>query len=956
MPNSLLNKLKLFAAVCLQAYIFSLWCFKHNAYKCLFLKKPSILKKQLLLCLVFITTHCYAQNAAYWQQQVDVDIHAALNDTAHSLDGNIKMRYSNHSPDTLHFIWIHLWPNAYKNDRTALSDELLQNGRTDFYFSKEEDRGYINRLNFEVDGDIAMVKDHPQQQDIVQLFLPKPLPPGSSTSIQTDFRIKIPKLFSRSGHLGQSYQFTQWFPKPAVYDRKGWHPMPYLDQGEFYSEWGNYRVSLSLPAEYKVAATGVLKSKTLHGSQQTLQFEQDSVHDFAWFADKNYKVLHDTVQIASRVIDLYAYHFPGSKAQWSKAIGFMKDALHSKSNWVGTYPYSIVSVVESADTTGSLSGMEYPTVCIVSPDKNEAGLDFLINHEIGHNWFQGLLASNERLHPWMDEAMNSYYDKRYGLLKYNGNPIPIFPSKSQFIHKRMPQDFTATLLNSAIAIKKDQPIDIPAQNFSSLNYALIPYEKAAQWMQVLEQELGTSLLDSVMRHYFAQWKFKHPYPEDFLQVAQTVSGRDLSGIFALLSKKGALKPMPKKKIAFTGFFNLKNTDSLHYISAAPIAGFNFYDKLMLGGLIHNYNLPRSPFEFFVAPMYALGSQKLTGLAALSYQFYSGSNGQRIKVGLSAAHFTVDRFIDSTGKKNYQPYSKWVPTVKWELPSKNPRSTLSRYLQWKTFFINETGLLFSRDTINQIDVISYPRKKSYINQLELVAENNRALYPYKAVWNTALGKGFIRTDVTLNYFFNYATGGGMQVRMFAGKFFYTGSKTLLTQFETDRYHLNMTGPKGYEDYTYQNYFYGRNEFDGGASQQIMIRDGAFKVRTDLLSSKIGKTDDWLGAINLSTTIPHKINPLSVLPIKLPIKLFADIGSYANAWDDNHAGTPKLLYDAGLQLSLLNNTVNIYVPLLYSKVYSDYFKSTLGPKRFWKTISFSIDVQNISLKKLLPLAPL
>jgi hypothetical protein len=195
---------------------------------------------------------------------------------------------------------------------------------------------------------------------------------------------------------------------------------------------------------------------------------------------------------------------------------------------------------------------------------------------------------------------------------------------------------------------------------------------------------------------------------------------------------------------------------------------------------------------------------------------------------------------------------------------------------------------------------------------------------------------------------------MNVRLFAGKFFYTGNKTFLTQFQTDRYHLNMTGPKGDEDYDYSNYFYGRNEFEGLAAQQIMIRDGAFKVRTDLLSNKIGKTDDWLAAMNFTTTIPDKVNPLELLPFKIPVKLFADIGTYSDAWKNN-SGTPRILYDAGLQVSLLKNTINVYVPLLYSKVYDDYFKSTITEKRFRKNISFSIDVQNLSLKKFVPQLP-
>ena len=187
---------------------------------------------------------------------------------------------------------------------------------------------------------------------------------------------------------------------------------------------------------------------------------------------------------------------------------------------------------------------------------------------------------------------------------------------------------------------------------------------------------------------------------------------------------------------------------------------------------------------------------------------------------------------------------------------------SAYLQWKTYLINETGLSFSRDTIQQLDIISYPTRKRYLNQFRAVLENNRALYPYQAMMDVEQGKGFIRLALTGRYFFQLSRRGGLQTRLFAGKFIYTGAKTFLTQFETDRYHLNLTGPNGYEDYQYANYFIGRNEYEGLANQQIMVRDGAFKVRSDLLSQKIGKTDDWLAALNLCTTIPKQINPLSV----------------------------------------------------------------------------------------------
>jgi hypothetical protein len=233
----------------------------------------------------------------------------------------------------------------------------------------------------------------------------------------------------------------------------------------------------------------------------------------------------------------------------------------------------------------------------------------------------------------------------------------------------------------------------------------------------------------------------------------------------------------------------------------------------------------------------------------------------------------------------------------------------------------------------------------------VIENNRALYPYRGELKLESGKDFIRAAFTGNYFFNYATGG-LNARLFAGKFFYAGSRTSSKRFSTDRYHLNLSGPNGHEDYTYSDYFVGRNHFDGWQSQQMMVRDGAFKVRTDYLAQKLGKTDDWLVAANFTSTIPAAINPFMLLPVKIPVRAFFDIGTYAESWKQN-AESDRFLFDAGLCLSLLKETINIYLPLIYSSEFGDYYKSTIPKKqRFWKKISFSINISNFSFRKIDP----
>jgi Peptidase family M1 domain len=927
----------------------------------------------------------YAQAAhsqqPYWQQQVNYKIDVVLNDVNHTVDGFIKMEYINNSPDTLHYIWIHIWPNAFKNDRTAFSDQLLENGNTSFYFSNNEKKGYINRLNFRVNNFNAAVEDHPQHQDIIKLLLPSPLLPHTSCKIETPFHVKLPYNFSRGGHIDQSYQLTQWYPKPAVYDVKGWHPMPYLDEGEFYGEFGNYEVQITVPENYVVAATGNLQEaaekewlkkrkafnniperKKIGGAKQTeeeipsslktktLHYIQHNVHDFAWFADKYLKVKTDAVQLPSgKNVELYSFYYPENETIWSKSLQFMKQAVLTKSNWLGEYPYDVVSVVEDRREDG---GMEYPTITFLSSGGNEKFLDFVINHEVGHNWFYAILATDERAHPWMDEGMNSFYDYRYIHQQYGNAGLDYIENNSSFIKKRMPEDIQQNMLDAVIKVKKDQPAATPSEEFNSYNYNAIAYTKTAKWMQLLQSELGTEMFDSCMKAYYQQWRFKHPHPADFKTVLEVTSRKNLDSLFNLLYKKGVLKPsLVKKDIRLATFFNFKEPDKHNYIFVAPALGYNFYDKAMFGLALHNYTMPASKFQFMVAPLYAPKSKTLNGIGKLSYTWYPGNNGARAEVAISGAHFSRDTYTDSTSAVNYMSFSKLVPSVKYVFANKNSRSQLTKFIQWKLFLINEQELLFERDTVQQIDVISYPVKSSYINQLQFVAENSRVLYPYKAVLMVENGKNFIRTSFTGNYFFNYNEHHGLNMRVFAGKFFYTADKTFLTELENERYHLNMTGPRGFEDYTYSNYFAGRNEFDKLLSQQLMVRDGGFKMGTDLLFNKAGKTDNWLAAVNLTSDIPENINPLKVLPVKIPLKLFFDIGTSAATWQKN-AATGRFIYDAGLQIPLIKGTINIYIPLLYSKVYRDYYTSYITEKKFQKKLAFSIDFSSKFLRKLLP----
>jgi peptidase M1-like protein len=518
----------------------------------------------------------------YWQQEVHYDIHVTLNDIKHSLKGDESFEYINHSPDTLTFIYIHLWPNAYKNNSTALYRQLSDIEERKSKLKKIKEIGYINQLAFTVNGIRAPTSPHPQYEDIVKLLLPSALLPNEKITIATPFFVRIPSYFSRLGHEGQSFMITQWYPKPAVYDKYGWHEMPYLDQGEFYSEFGSFKVQITLPAAYVVGATGVLQtnseleqykkigrhnhlpdgrsnnrlpdargnnpstSMVIYRSPnpkalKTLEYFADSVHDFAWFADRKLTIDYDTLTLRSgRIIDVFSYYRPGTNRQWRNSVSFIKDAVLKYSKWVGEYAYPVVSTVEGPGNTSS-GGMEYPMITLItSPHADREELDGVIAHEVGHNWFYGMLGSNEREHPWMDEGITTFYEFRYEAEKYRSNTMLGSMISVEMKHQGI-DSFQDAIYHVFNQLSASEPIETPASAFpSEFDYGIVVYTRAAAWLYLLEKAIGKDNFERGMQNYFSNWKFKHPYPADLKSSLEQITHSHLDSQFDLLHKTGPL--------------------------------------------------------------------------------------------------------------------------------------------------------------------------------------------------------------------------------------------------------------------------------------------------------------------------------------------------------------------------------------------------------------------------------
>jgi hypothetical protein len=523
------------------------------------------MNSRILLLAITLSLSILTTAQPYFQQEVNYTISVKLDDISHAISGFESLQYINNSPDTLIYLYFHLWPNAYKNNTTAFARQQIENRSTRFYYSSEEERGYMDSLNFITNNKNLQWELDAKAIDICKVFLTDPLFPGDTVVITTPFYVKIPGSFSRLGHVGQSYQITQWYPKPAVYDRNGWNQMPYLDIGEFYSEFGSYDIAITVPDQYVVAATGNLlepgelkwlenkaKKQMLAGDEhtgagkdstypgkggvKTLHYHAEKVHDFAWFADQYYRVDKSEVILASgRKVTTWSMYPESDTLLWKNSTEYINDAVRYYSAWYGEYPYDNCSAVKGAISAGG--AMEYPTITVVGKVVTATMLEEFITHEVGHNWFYGILGFNERKYPYLDEGINSFSEFRYMRTKY--------PDKKMY-EELIGNDCLARFLNIEdlpygclyelqyllpARMKLDQPMNLHSEEYTLNNYGAIVYCKSALAFTYLMEYLGEDKFNQVMQNFYEAWKYKHPEPDDLRQAFESQCKEDLSWFF-----------------------------------------------------------------------------------------------------------------------------------------------------------------------------------------------------------------------------------------------------------------------------------------------------------------------------------------------------------------------------------------------------------------------------------------
>lgn len=977
----------------------------------------------------------YAQQS-YWQQKVDNNITVTLDDKQHLLRGHIDISYQNNSPDTLKFIYFHLYPNAYSSDRTAYEKQAVENKSTRHYFSDEEDRGFIDSLKFNVSfnntdsrnaGLVATLNP-----DIVKLILPEPLLPGASVKIETPFRVKIPLTFSRLGHSRQAYEISQWFPKPAVYDARGWHPIPYLDQGEFYSEYGSYTVAVTLPRNYIIMGTGNIQEQSendwLDGLSKlplqdtgkrkiaqrgadtinipsaeewkTVTFKEDNIHDFAWFANKRWVVQKDTVAVeGGKIVTAYSCYLPHHNYGWKESLSSVKTAVREYSKKVGPYPYATVKAIEGALSAGG--GMEYPTITVISATNNKELVHTAIVHEVGHNWFYGMLGSNERSYPWMDEGINSFYEHRVAPMKASAKGIG---SKGDVF-----------FAYAAVAANHDLvPADTAADIMPFLNYETDIYGKSAYLMEWLEAYVGEDKFEAAMKEYFSTWQYKHPQPADFETIFRKHSSQNLDWFFneAMKSSKPidfAIRSVKKGNgltvnvknksgikapaqvvlypqnnnndsvaiwtAPFTGTtavhfettesykkikiadaipdYNIRNNENRSPLSLnafaglnmeakrklwiSPAIGYNYYDGFMAGLVLHNITIPQNKFQFIVAPLYGFGSKAPAGTGVIGYTNFYDEG------------WLHDLQVNLEGKtfsynKNNLNVADYIHTRFIKVA---PELIFNfRKPSWRSTV--ERSLSLKGYWIRE-DLLAYN-----MNPVDSLFRPSRAGSEDNFYGKIRYQHKNNRTFNPFNYTFEGQAGeqfakisleANLKIDYFMKKKGlylrgYAGKFFSFRENSTDAYRYNLaTTYTGQNDYLYDETYLGRNQQTGFYSQQVSLKEGGFKVNTLQYAAQLGRSDNWLFAFNLKSDIPLW---------NLPVRLFADVATFSNAKDMNPSGA-AILYEAGVEV-YISDYFSLYLPLLMSKDLKDYTKSVYPENRFMKTISFSLNIGNLNWLKL------
>src|SRR5438128_3390536 len=484
-----------------------------------------------------------APGPRYWQQRVAYGIRATLDTGTNVLTGSERIRYVNHSPDALEFLWVQIEQNIFAPN--SITYQLNQPplhfaGGAVFDFTG---KGFLGGLTIDRLSTGGKPLTRTEYGTMMRVELPRPLQPDSAFTFEVAWHFPVPPYGGgRMGRVGSRfYEIGQWYPRLVVYDDvHGWNPLPYIGAGEFYLEYGDFDVSLTLPAGFVVAATGTVQSPlevwtaeqrarltrargsaervaiitkaeaVANGARRTAgtktwHFMAPNVRDFAWAAGPDLR--WDASTWNGILIETY-YH--PEAAPWEEANKMARFTIRHFSETWGMYPWPHATSVE-----GLVEGMEYPMITFVPSLEKREDQYWVLMHEFGHEWFPMLVGSDERRYPWMDEGFNTFID--YGAAEgyFQGTAY------GDTVRRELLADYQV----SAVPGAEQPPLDHPVEQ---RDLAWAAYQKPALMLTILRDAvLGRETFERALREYVRRWQFKHPQPADFFRTIENVSGRDL---------------------------------------------------------------------------------------------------------------------------------------------------------------------------------------------------------------------------------------------------------------------------------------------------------------------------------------------------------------------------------------------------------------------------------------------
>ena len=496
--------------------------------------------KTLIVCalsLALLTVCLNAQQVIFPQplspRIANYSIAVSLDAVKKTLKGKETLVWRNISKDRVGELRFHLYLNAFKDAKSTFMKESGGNIRGAEI--GKDGWGWINVISMEVRGGESLTSkmefirpDDGNENDLTvfRVALSKPVYPDQTVTLDIEFEAQLPTVFARTGYNQDFFMVGQWFPKIGVYEPAG---MRYAKQGqwnchqfhantEFYSDYGVYDVAVTVPKTFVVGAAGVLQSESDNGNgTKTLRFHEEDIHDFSWTASPLFKVVEDKWEHVT--IRLLVQ--PDRIDQASRYIGSAKAALKYFQNWVGKYPYPNLTIVDPQWGGMGSGGMEYPTLItggtLWGVPEHLRAPELVTIHEFGHEYWYGLVGSNEFEEAWLDEGINQYSETRIMNETYGTKTsvMDLFGIRiGDFEFTRMGY---ARMQNPKVA-----PTYLNAWEYKAGGYGDMTYNKTATFMTTLERMIGRTVFDEVMKTYFERWKFRHPCSKDFIAVVNEI--------------------------------------------------------------------------------------------------------------------------------------------------------------------------------------------------------------------------------------------------------------------------------------------------------------------------------------------------------------------------------------------------------------------------------------------------